>query len=276
MATKTYKPVTPSLRFLITRNYAHLTTQAPNKSLTKGKKRVSGRSGASGRITVRRKGGGNKKLYREIDFKRDKYNVEAIVSSIEYDPNRTADICLLHYRDGEKRYIVAPRGVKVGDVVVSGENASPAIGNSLPLKNIPLGSVIHNVELTLNKGGTIVRSAGAYATLIAKEGDYVSIKLPSGEIRSVFGLCKATIGTVSGEDHMNTSLGKAGKNRWLGKRPKVRGVAMNPHDHPHGGGEGKTSGGRHPVSPWGQFTKGYKTRNKRNPTNKFIVKRRSK
>lgn len=274
MATKTYKPITPGTRFLETREYTHLTTDKPEKSLVKGKKKISGRSKSSGRITVRRRGGGNKKLYRKIDFRRDKLGIEARVATIEFDPNRSADICLLYYMDGEKRYILAPRGIQVGDVLMNGSEAVPKIGNHLPLKDIPLGSVIHNIELTLGSGGTLVRSAGTYATLAAKEGDYVTIKLPSGEMRVIFAMCSATIGTVGGEDHFNTSLGKAGKARHLGRRPKVRGVAMNPIDHPHGGGEGKASGGRHPVSPTGVPTKGYKTRNKRKTSSKFIVKRR--
>ena len=274
MATKTYKPITPSLRFLETREYTHITKDKPHKPLVKGKKRISGRSSASGRITVRRRGGGNKKLYRTIDFKREKFDIPAKVVSIEYDPNRTADICMLCYADGEKSYIIAPRGIKVGDEVMSGAHIPPQIGNSMYMKNIPLGSIIHNIELTLGKGAIMARSAGAYATLVAKEKDYVTIKLPSGEMRAIFGMCSATIGSVGGEDHANISLGKAGKARHLGRRPKVRGVVMNPHDHPHGGGEGRTSGGRHPVSPWGVPTKGYKTRNKRKPSSRFIVKRR--
>lgn len=276
MATKTYKPITPGIRFLETRQYNHLTTDKPYKPLVKGKKKISGRSGASGRITVRRRGGGNKRLYRVIDFKRDKLDIEAKVVSIEYDPNRTADICMLVYADGEKRYILAPRGIKVGDTLINGAQVIPSVGNTMQLRNIPLGSVIHNIELTLGKGGVMARSAGTYATLVAKEGDYVTIKLPSGEVRVIFGICTATVGSVGGEDHFNTSLGKAGKARHLGRRPKVRGVVMNPHDHPHGGGEGRTSGGRHPVSPWGMLAKGYKTRNKRNPSSKFIIKRRTR
>lgn len=276
MATKTYKSTTPSLRALETRRYDHLTTDKPLKSLVKGKKRISGRSTASGRITVRRRGGGHKKLYRTVDFKRDKHDIPAVVATIEYDPNRTADICMLNYADGEKRYIIAPRGIKVGDKLLSGENVAPTIGNSMPMKNIPLGSVIHNIELTLGKGGTLSRSAGTYATLVAKEGDYITVKLPSGEMRIIFNCCVATIGSVGGEDHNNINLGKAGRARALGRRPKVRGVVMNPHDHPHGGGEGRTSGGRHPVSPWGMPTKGYKTRNKRKTSSRFIVKRRTK
>ena len=276
MATKKYKPITPGTRFLETRVYDHLTTDSPEKSLVKGKRRVSGRSGASGRITVRRKGGGNKKLYRTVDFRRDKVGIPAKVATIEYDPNRTADICLLHYADGEKRYVLAPKGIQVGEVLESGKDAVPKMGNHMPLESIPLGSLIHNIEMSLGQGGILVRSAGTYATLAAKEFDYVTIKLPSGEMRVIFGKCSATIGAVGGEDHFNTSLGKAGKARHLGRRPKVRGVVMNPVDHPHGGGEGKTSGGRHPVSPTGVPAKGYKTRNKRKNSSKFIIKRRTK
>lgn len=275
MPVKTYKPITPGLRQRATRDYSHITADGPQKSLAEGKSRISGRAG-SGRISVRRRGGGAKRLYRFIDFSRDKYGVPAKVAEIAYDPNRSADICLLHYVDGEKRYILAPRGLKVGDTIVSDEKTEPKIGNSMRLENMPLGTVIHNVELTLGKGGIFARSAGAFATLVAKEGDYVTIKMPSGEVRMIFGKCTATVGAVGGEDHLNTSLGKAGISRWKGRRPKVRGVAMNPHDHPHGGGEGKTSGGRHPVSPTGVLAKGYKTRNKRKVSSRFIVKRRTK
>ncbi len=272
MAVRTYKPITPGLRDRTTRNYKHITRDKAEKALVKGKSRIDGRS--SGRISVRRRGGGVKRLYRVIDFDRKKYNVIAKVVSIEYDPNRSADICLLHYVDGEKRYIIAPRGIKVGNTVVSGEKTEVSIGNAMVLKNIPLGTVIHNVELVLGKGASLARSAGTFATLVAKQGDYVTVKLPSGEMRIVFHECMATIGAVGGEDHFNVNLGKAGVARYKGRRPKVRGVAMNPHDHPHGGGEGKTSGGRHPVSRWGMPTKGYKTRNKRKVSSKFIVKRR--
>ena len=243
------------------------------KSLSEGLSFKAGR-GASGRISVRRKGGGHKKKYRIIDFKRDKSGVPGKVAQIEYDPNRSANIALIYYVDGEKRYILAPKGLTVGDLVQSGENAPVKTGNTLPLENIPLGIEIHNLELQLGRGGQLVRSAGTSAVLVAKEGDYVTVRLPSGEMRMIFRKCHATVGVVGNEDHMNVSIGKAGRSRWLGKRPKVRGVVMNPHDHPHGGGEGRTSGGRHPVTPWGKPTKGYKTRNKRKLSGKFIVKKR--
>ncbi len=273
MPTKKYNPVTPTLRFKTTLNFDELTTNRPEKSLSKGLNKKAGR-GAGGRISVRRRGGGHKKKYREIDFKRDKYGVPGKVATIEYDPNRSANIALIHYVDGEKRYILAPKNLKVGMSVQSGSGAPLEIGNSLPLKEIPLGLTVHNVELQKGRGGQLVRSAGAGALLAAKEGDYVTLKLPSGEMRLVFNECIATIGVVGNEDHMNVTLGKAGRSRWLGKRPKVRGVVMNPVDHPHGGGEGRTSGGRHPVTPWGVPTRGYKTRKKKKPSSKFIVKRR--
>ena len=273
MGIRTRKPITPGLRFRVSRTYDHLSDTEPLKSLTKGKKRISGRAG-SGRISVRRRGGGTKKLYRYVDFKRDKVDVPGKIASIEYDPNRSADICLVNYVDGEKRYILAPKGIEVGDKIISAEKANPAIGNCIPLENIPLGNSVHNVELTLGKGGVMARSAGNYAIVSSKEGKYVNLKLPSGEVRMVLGRCKATVGVVGGEETTNISLGKAGMSRILGKRPKVRGVAMNPHDHPHGGGEGKTSGGRHPVSPWGMLTKGYKSRKKNKISNKFIVKKK--
>lgn len=273
MAVKTYKPITPGLRARATRDYAHLTTDESLKALTKGKNRINGRRG-SGQITMRRRGGGAKRLYRIVDFRRNKYDIKAKVAHIAYDPNRSADICLLHYLDGEKRYMLAPRGIRVGDFVISGEKVEPKLGNSMYMGNMPLGTVIHNVELALSAGGVFARSAGSFATLVAKDGDYVTIKLPSGEMRMIFHKCSATVGSVGGEDYFNTSLGKAGIARIKGRRPKVRGVAMNPCDHPHGGGEGRTSGGRHPVSPQGLLAKGYKTRNKRKTSSKFIVKRR--
>jgi large subunit ribosomal protein L2 len=209
-----------------------------------------------------------------IDFARDKHGVPGTVAAIEYDPNRSANIALVHYADGDKRYILAPRGVAVGTPIMSGDEAEPKVGNALPLERVPLGTAVHNIELELGRGGQLVRAAGASATVVAKEKDYVTVKLPSGEMRMVFKKCFATIGIVGNEDHMNVSLGKAGRSRWLGRRPKVRGVVMNPVDHPHGGGEGRTSGGRHPVSPWGMPTKGYKTRKKRKTSSRFIVKRR--
>ncbi len=273
MSIKKYKPNTPGLRFKTTLDFSEITTNVPEKSLTKGLSYSAGR-GAGGRISVRRRGGGHKKKYRVIDFRRDKYGVPGKVAEIEYDPNRSANIALVNYVDGEKRYILAPKGLKVGEFVQSGADAPVKVGNSIPLENIPLGIEVHNVELQLGRGGQLVRSAGTSAMVVAKEGDYVTLKLPSGEMRMVFKKCSATIGGVGNEDHMNVSIGKAGRSRWLGKRPKVRGVVMNPHDHPHGGGEGKTSGGRHPVTPWGVPTKGYKTRKKKKQSGKFIVKKR--
>jgi large subunit ribosomal protein L2 len=273
MGIKSYKPVTSSTRFKTGLTFDELTAQRPHKPLTKGKPSKAGR-GAWGRISVRRKGGGHKKRYRRVDFKRDKHGVPGVVATIEYDPNRSAFLALVIYRDGERRYILAPSGLTVGRSVMSGPEAPLESGNALPLDRIPLGLAVHNVELTPGRGGQIVRAAGGRATLMAKEGKYVTLKLPSGEMRMVLTTCYATLGELGNQDHMNISLGKAGRSRWLGRRPKVRGVAMNPIDHPHGGGEGKTSGGRHPVSPWGTPTKGYKTRKKRKPSSKFIVKRR--
>lgn len=273
MAIKNYKPRTPSLRYTTSLSYEGLDERPREKGLTKGLPFKAGR-GAGGRISVRRRGGRHKRLYRTIDFKREKFGVPGTVRAIEYDPNRSANIALVYYNDGEKRYIIAPKGMSVGDTVQSGVDAPLQIGNSLPLERIPLGMPIHNIELQQGRGGQMVRSAGARASVLAKEGDYVTVKLPSGEARMVFGKCYATVGVVGNEDHMNVSNGKAGRGRWLGHRPKVRGVVMNPVDHPHGGGEGKTSGGRHPVSPWGKPTKGYKTRKKSKSSSKFIVKRR--
>jgi len=250
-----------------------ITRQAPEKSLTAGKKRTGGRN-SLGEITIWWRGGGHKKSYREIDFKRDKAGVPAKVAAIEYDPNRSARIALLHYADGEKRYIIAPAGLAVGRTVVSGPEADILVGNALPLKNIPAGTIVHNIELKPGKGAQMARSAGAQAQLVSREGGVALLKLPSGEIRRVAVECMATIGQVGNLDHENESHGKAGKSRWLGKRPHNRGVVMNPVDHPHGGGEGKTSGGRHPVTPWGQPTRGFKTRNN-NRTDKFIVSRRN-
>ncbi len=273
MGIKKYKPITPGLRTKTTLVKDDITCDKPEKSLSKGLPSKAGR-GASGRISVRRRGGGHKRRYRVIDFRRDKFNVPGKVAQIEYDPNRSANIALIYYNDGEKRYILAPKGLHVGDLIQSGDSSPVKAGNALPLDKIPLGIEIHNIELQLGKGGQLVRSAGTSAMLVAKEGDYITVRLPSGEMRMVFHKCYATIGVVGNEDHMNVSIGKAGRSRWLGKRPKVRGVVMNPHDHPHGGGEGRTSGGRHPVTPWGKPTKGYKTRGKRKLSSKFIVKRR--
>lgn len=230
--------------------------------------------GQKGQISVRRRGGGHKRLYRFIDFLRNKHGIPGKVAAIEYDPNRSANIALINYADGEKRYIIAPEGLKVGASVVSGADAAPTLGNALPLGKVPLGTMVHNIELTLGRGGQMARSAGARATVAAKDGDYVTLKLPSGEMRMVFHACYATIGTVGNLDHMNVALGKAGRARWMGRRPAVRGIAMNPIDHPHGGGEGKTAEGRHPVSPTGVPTRGFKTRHKRKTSSRFIVKRR--
>ena len=274
MPLKSYKPTSPGTRFRTVQTGEDLTDIKPLKRLTRGKKRISGRN-SGGKICVRRRGGGHKRRYRVIDFKRNKDDVPARVAAIEYDPNRSARIARLHYRDGEKRYILAPNGLKVGDEVVSGPAVDIMPGNCLPIANIPLGTMIHNIELTQGRGGQMVRSAGGSAQLLAKEGKYAQIKLPSGEVRKVHVLCRATIGQVGNVDHENVSLGKAGANRWRGRRPKVRGVAMNPVDHPMGGGEGKSSGGRHPTSPWGWKTKGYRTR-KNNRTGKMIVRRRKK
>ena len=274
MALKTYKPTSPGIRHQTCLTFDEITKTTPEKSLLQPYKKSGGRN-ANGRITSRHMGGGHKRRYRVIDFKRDKVAVPAKVASIEYDPNRSARIALLHYVDGEKRYILAPKGLKVGDEVLSGENADIKPGNALPIKNIPVGTLIHNIELKMGKGGQIVRSAGVSAQLMAKEGKYAQVRLPSSEMRMVLERCYATVGEVGNSDHGNVTIGKAGRKRWTGSRPKVRGVAMNPVDHPHGGGEGKSSGGRHPVTPWGVPTKGFKTRkNKR--TDKFIAKRRKK
>ena len=275
MGIKTYKPTTPGMRTWQSLDFSELTPGAkPEKTLTQGLKKRAGRD-HFGRISVRHKGGGHKRLYRLIDFKRDKIGIAGKVASIEYDPNRSANIALIHYMDGEKRYIIAPQGLVVNAKILSGPNAPIEPGNALPLENIPLGFSVHNVELSLGKGGQIVRSAGTGALVAAKEGDYVTLKLPSGEMRMVFKKCYATVGTVGNGDHMNVVIGKAGRNRWLGIRPTVRGMAMNPVDHPHGGGEGKSKG-KHPVTPWGQPTKGYKTRKKNKPSSRFIVSRGKK
>ncbi|MBW1680559.1 MAG: 50S ribosomal protein L2 [Deltaproteobacteria bacterium] len=272
MGIKINKPTSPGRRFNTCSTFEEITRKAPEKSLLRPLKKSGGRN-ANGRITTRHRGGGHKRKYRVIDFKRNKDGVPARVAGIEYDPNRSANIALLHYADGEKRYILAPNKLKVGDQVLSGPTAEIRTGNALPLRNIPLGTHIHNVELNIGRGGQLVRSAGNYAQLMAKEGKYAQIKLPSGEVRMVLLDCKATIGQVGNLDQENVSIGKAGRNRWKGRRPRVRGVAMNPVDHPHGGGEGKSSGGRHPVTPWGVPTKGYKTR-RRKQSDRLIVKRR--
>jgi len=273
-AIKTYNPTSPAIRFRTTLDNKELSTDRPLKRLTESKQRISGRNN-KGRLTVRHRGGGHKKLYRIIDFRRDKRDISAKVLSLEYDPNRSARIALLAYADGEKRYILAPDGLAVGSSLIAGETADILVGNSLPLKNIPLGTMIHNIEMKKGKGGQMARAAGTAVQLLAKEAGYAQIKMPSGETRMVHLDCYATIGQVGNLNYENVSIGKAGRSRWLGKRPTVRGVAMNPIDHPHGGGEGKTSGGRNPVSPWGLPTKGYKTRNNKR-TQRFIIKRRGK
>ena len=275
MGIKTYKPITPGMRAWQSLDFSELTKGVkPEKSLTRGMKQRAGRD-SNGRVSVRHQGGGHKRLYRIIDFKRNKIGVPGKVASIEYDPNRSANIALIKYKDGEKRYILATKGLLVNAQVISGPNVPIEVGNALPLESIPLGFTVHNVEMTLGKGGQIVRSAGVGAVVAAKEGDYVTLKLPSGEMRMIFKKCYATIGTVGNEDSMNVVIGKAGRNRWLGIKPTVRGMAMNPVDHPHGGGEGKAKG-KHPVSPWGQPTKGYKTRKKHKPSSRFIVSRGKK
>jgi large subunit ribosomal protein L2 len=274
MAIKTYRPTSPATRFRTTLVQEELSKERPLKRLTRSRQRISGRDN-KGHLQVRHRGGGHKKLYRIIDFHRDKRQIPAVVTAIEYDPNRSARIALLTYADGEKRYILAPDGLKAGATVLAGDGADILVGNALPLKNIPLGTMVHNIELKKGKGGQIARSAGVAAQLLAKEAGYAQLKMPSGETRMVHLDCYATVGQVGNLDHENISIGKAGRTRWLGRRPTVRGVVMNPIDHPHGGGEGKTSGGRHPVSPWGQPTKGYKTRNNKR-TQRFIIKRRGK
>jgi large subunit ribosomal protein L2 len=274
MPIRNYKPTSAGRRFQSVQTFDEITTDRPFKPLTEKLDRSGGRNNR-GELTSWWRGGGHKRNYRVIDFKRDKFNIPGKVSTVEYDPNRTARIALVTYADGEKRYILHPLGLKVGDQVMSGENVDILPGNCLPLKNIPLGTMIHNVELKKGKGGQIARSAGSAVQLVAKEGYFASVKMPSGEIRLINIECLATVGQVGNLDHENVSIGKAGRNRWLGRRPHVRGVAMNPVDHPLGGGEGKSSGGRHPVSPWGQPTKGFKTRRRKNTT-RFIVERRKK
>jgi large subunit ribosomal protein L2 len=274
MPIRKYKPTSPGRRQMTVQTYDEITATEPYKPLTETIKKSGGRNN-KGEVTVWWRGGGHKRLYRVIDFKRDKKNIPGKVSTIEYDPNRSARIALITYADGDKRYILQPLGLKVGDTIVSGDAADILPGNALPLRNIPLGTMVHNVELKPGRGGQMARSAGAAVQVVAKEGDYVSVKMPSGEIRKIHQECLATVGQVGNLDHENVSIGKAGRSRWLGKRPHVRGVAMNPVDHPLGGGEGKTSGGRHPVTPWGVPTKGYKTRT-RKPSDKFIVQRRPK
>jgi large subunit ribosomal protein L2 len=272
MGLKKFKPVTPGTRFRILPDFAEITTSTPEKSLVTSIKRSGGRNN-TGKMTMRYLGGGHKKSYRIIDFKRDKHNIPAKVASVEYDPNRTAYIALLVYADGEKRYIIAPTGVKVGSVLLSGPEVAPELGNSLPLSAIPLGTIIYNIELKPGKGGSIARSAGSYCQLLARDGKYATIKMPSGEMRMILLTCYATIGSASNSDHFNVTSGKAGRSRWFGRRPRVRGVAMNPVDHPMGGGEGRASGG-HPRSRNGQIAKGLKTRSPKKYSDKMIISRR--
>ncbi len=275
MAVRKLKPTSAGRRFQTVSDFKEITRSKPEKSLTEGLTRKAGRNNL-GRVTSRRRGGGVKRLYRIIDFKREKLDIEATVSHIEYDPNRTARIALLTYADGEKRYILAPVGLKQGDKVIAGEKADIKPGNAMAMGRIPVGTVVHNIELYPGKGGQLCRAAGTYAQLVAKENKYALLRLPSGEVRKVLATCTATVGQVGNISHENVSLGKAGRNRWLNRRPKVRGVAMNPIDHPLGGGEGRSSGGRHPVSPWGMPAKGFKTRDRNKPSGRLIVKARGK
>lgn len=275
MAIKKRKPTNPASRYQEYSGFTEITTRRPHKALVEGKKNSGGRNN-SGQLTSWWRGGGHKRRYRIIDFRREKHGVPAKVASVEYDPNRTARIALLHYRDGEKRYILCPQGLEVGAAVQSGEDAPVDVGNALPLRKIPLGTVIHNLELRQGKGGQLVRSAGSGAQLMAKEGSYAQVKLPSGEVRKVHVECFATIGQVGAGEHSNISLGKAGRKRWLGRRPHNRGVSMNPVDHPMGGGEGKASGGRHPCSPWGTKSKGLKTRRNKRTSNMIVRRRKTK
>jgi large subunit ribosomal protein L2 len=278
MGLKKFRPITPSLRYTEIDDFSDITTDKPYRPLTIARRKTGGRNNY-GRITCRHRGGGHKQRIRIIDFKRDKRNMPAEVLTIEYDPIRTARIALVQYKDGEKRYIIAPNGLSVGQTIMSGPNSEPAVGNALPLEKIPLGSVIHNIEITPGRGAQICRSAGSAATLMAIDSGYANIKMPSGEIRKIHAQCYATIGQVSNIDHFNQSLGKAGRKRWMGIRPTVRGMAMNPIDHPNGGGQGKSKGGggrQHLVSPWGQLAKGLKTRRKHKSSNKFIIQDRRK
>lgn len=273
MAVKKFKATSAGRRFMAVSDFAEITTSKPERSLLAPMSKTGGRNNR-GRITVRHRGGGHKRRYRIIDFRRDKADVPGKVASVEYDPNRSARIALIHFADGEKRYILHPLGLKVGDTVITSETADIKPGNCMTLVNIPLGTWVHNVELSNGRGGQLCRSAGSYAQVMAKEGGYVLLRLPSGELRQVWGKNRGTIGQVGNTDHENTVHGKAGRTRWLGRRPSVRGTAMNPVDHPHGGGEGRSKG-RHPVTPWGKPTKGYRTRNPRKNSNRFIVKRRN-
>ena len=274
MATRKIRPMTPGQRHLVLNDYSEITSDQPEKSLLVALKRSGGRNN-TGKMTMRYIGGGHRRMYRMVDFKRSKLDIPGTVMTVEYDPNRTAYVALVNYNDGEKSYILAPNGLKVGQTILNGPKSAPEIGNALPLSDIPLGTLIHNIELRPGQGGKIARSAGAYAQLAARDGKYATIKMPSGETRIILVTCMATIGTMSNPDHNKASAGKAGRNRWLGRRPRVRGVAMNPVDHPMGGGEGRASGG-HPRSRNGKLAKGYKTRKKSNPSNKYIIERRKK
>jgi len=273
MGIKKYNPTSPGRRFQTSPDFAEVTKDRPEKRLLTPSPSSGGRN-SRGRVTMRRRGGGHKRRYRIVDFRRDKDGVQGVVEAVEYDPNRTARIALVKYADGERRYILAPWRMKVGDAVAAGANAEVKVGNTMSISAIPLGSFIHNIELKPGKGGQLVRSAGTQAQLMAKEGNYAQVRLPSGEVRMVPTTCRATIGQVGNLDHENLSMGKAGRTRWLGRRPKVRGVAMNPIDHPMGGGEGKSSGGRNPTTPWGKPTKGYKTRKKGKLSDRYIIRRR--
>lgn len=275
MGIQKYRPYTKSRRQMTTLDFAEITASKPCKALTKRIKNSAGHN-AHGRITSRFRGGGHRKFLRAIDFKRDKDGIPGKVATIEYDPNRTANIALINYVDGEKRYIIAPKGLAVGQIIMSGPDADVRMGNALPLKNIPVGTIIHNVELHPGRGGQMARSAGLGITLLAREGEHATLRLPSGEMRQVRVTCRATIGEVGNADHANVVIGKAGRMRWMGKRPHNRGTSMNPIDHPMGGGQGKTAGGRHSCSPWGKLSKGGKTRKPRNPSNRYIIKRRTK
>lgn len=275
MGIKTFRPITPIQRYKTSLDFSDLTTDKPFKKLTKGRSEKAGR-GAGNQISVRRRGGGHKRKYRIIDFKRNKFDIPGKVETIEYDPNRSANIALICYKDGERRYIIAPNSLKVGDQIISGEKVDVQVGNAMLLKNIPVGTSICNIELTKGKGGQIARSAGGSAQITGSEGKYVIVRLPSGEMRKIYNECIATIGEIGNKDHSNITIGKAGRSRWLNKRPSVRGTAMNPHDHPLGGGEGKTAGGRHPVSPTGKPTKGFKTRKKNKYSDNMIISKRKK
>ena len=275
MPLKTHKPTTPSRRHMVLSDFSEITKSNPERSLLRTKKRKAGRNSA-GRISVRHRGGGHKRRYRVIDFKRDKFGIPAKVAAIEYDPNRSARLALLHYADGEKRYIVAPAELEIGSILMSGPDAEPSLGNALPLSKIPVGMAIHNIEIIFGRGGQLVRSAGASAVLMSKTDEFANVKMPSSEIRLIRVNCMATIGRVGNVEHSSIVMGKAGRKRWLGIRPTVRGVAMNPVDHPMGGGEGRTSGGGHPKSPWGLLSKGKRTRNKHKQSNEYIVERRKK